>query len=137
LTNKRILLCEKKGSNVESFDATAKAHLDNFKSQAPENFERYYHIVLPNYDNHRRGFETTPTTQGENKNLLQILVYNFSGNNWDTFFKKYRNFLHSINGEEFKENYEFIVTETIDWHGSYVNIVPEYDYLEKTKECNC
>lgn len=138
LTNKRILLCEKKDSNIESFDFISQVYLDNFKSQAPENFERYYHFILPNYDSHRRGFEAAPTTiiQGKNKKLLQILLYNFSRDNWDAFFKKYRNFLNSINGEELEKDYEFIVTETIDHYDNYVNIIPEYDYTEKTKASN-
>jgi hypothetical protein len=126
--NSKELICEKNNFKNKSFESITRQYLEDFKSQAPDNFDLHYHIVIPNLEMYTRGIEMIPPSYGKGKGLLQLRLFPFCfQNDWSKFRNLFRKLILSINGKEFENEYEFIIFENYEPY-SDVNIIPKFNY---------
>jgi hypothetical protein len=136
--NSKNLICEKITNNTKSFENLAKEYLEDFKAQAPNNYDLHYHLVLPNFESYTRHLDIIPPSYNEKQKLIQIRIFPFCfKNNWGKFKELYRRTIFSINDKSIIENYEFVLFKMEDYYADVFSINQydyEKDYYDESKE---
>jgi hypothetical protein len=121
--NKKRVIVENEADLELDFRDKCIDVMESFNYFCKNNSKNFCHLFLPMNENYTRPSETV---HGDlSCGLLQIMLFNFTRDNFKTYSKKYIDLINELNGEDVFENYNIWIRKNQEQH-SHTLFIPDY-----------